>query len=261
MTDDSLGRSSMPDSTIKSVRRIFEILELFDAQRTPLAAKEISRQLNYPLTSSHALLKSMHDLGYADYHPEDWTYTPSRKLISSLEWAREYLERDSRMLDLVSGLNEATRETINLSRLSGDQVKIVHGLECLHPVGVSVRVGLLMPATASLTGLTAVAALPSEGLDHYIKLHKPDKKALARMDQVRQELTQRGSVAMCDLFIQGIGAVCTPVKGLLSQDVMVIGVVGPSERIREHELAYRQNLKRLTAKFGIKTRFKLRNPR
>ncbi|MFK7954666.1 MAG: IclR family transcriptional regulator [Lysobacterales bacterium] len=247
----------MSDSTIKSVRRVFEILELFDDQREPLAAKEISRQLGYPLTSSHALLKSMHDLGYADYNPEDWTYTPSRKLVSSIEWAREYLERDSRMLDLVSDLNDCTKETINLSRLTGDQVKIVHGLECRHAVGVSVRVGLLMPASTSLTGLTALSVLDDARMDNFVNTHKPQQAALDRIKDVRQHLVQRGTVTMCDVFIQGIGAVCTPVTGLLSQDVMVIGVVGPSERIRQNQQQHHKDLKRLTRKYGIKTYFKI----
>ncbi|MEM6574282.1 MAG: helix-turn-helix domain-containing protein [Pseudomonadota bacterium] len=251
----------MSDKTIKSVRRVFEILELFDRHRAPLAAKEIARELDYPLTSAHALLKSMHDLGYANYNAEDWTYTPSRNLVAKIEWVREYLERDSRMLDMITRLNEETRETINLSRLTGDQVKIVHGLECRHPVGVSVREGLLMPAVDSLTGLTALSALAGERLDNFLQIYRPEAGNLEMLETVRTELQERGTVAIMDLFIQGIGAVCMPVKGMLSEDILVIGVVGPSERIREKQRQHRQTLKRLTRQFGVKPHFALRNPR
>lgn len=35
----------------------------------------------------------MHDLSYVDSNANDWTYIPSRRLVSPLKWVREYPKR------------------------------------------------------------------------------------------------------------------------------------------------------------------------
>ena len=54
----------MNDSIVKSVGRVFEVLELFDAERAALTATTIARTLKYPASSTVALLKSIVRLGY-----------------------------------------------------------------------------------------------------------------------------------------------------------------------------------------------------
>jgi len=251
----------MSEKTIKSVRRVFEILELFDSSRRPLSAKEISDRLGYPLASAHALMKSMHELGYADFDSPKWTYLPSRKFCQLAEWLHEYLDRETQLLKCMEALNQETRETINLSRLVGPNVKIIHGLESAHTVGVSVKVGTLMPATESLTGITALAALSEEDLKAHLghfcgkSAKRADSKERRLIDEVRRELESFGSVARGDLFIQGIGAVCVPVETQYSNESMVIGVVGPSDRISRNEDEHRAALHSALSEFKVKSGF------
>lgn len=247
----------MTDKVIKSVRRVFEILELFEQERRPLAAKEISKRLNYPLMSAHALLKSMHELGYADFDPPTWSYTPSRAFVGLLEWAEEFLDRDANVLELISALNDETLETVNLSQQVETQVKIVHGLEGHHPVGVSVKVGTLMPLTQSLTGITALTCLAPEQRQETInliaketpELYGPREREL--IAQVEAELADQTTVAGYDFFVRGISAVCMPIKSPVSGAAFVIGVVGPTDRIRENETKHRKTLTRLSRQYRV----------
>lgn len=247
----------MTDKVIKSVRRVFEILELFDQEKRPLAAKEVSKRLNYPLMSAHALLKSMHELGYADFDPPTWSYTPSRRFVDLLDWAEEFLDRDANVLELVAELNEETKETINLSQRVEAQVKIVHGLEGHYPVGVSVKVGTLMPLTQSLTGITALSCLEPPQYAEAIDLISKDNPELfgdrekSLITQVGKELAEQPTVAGYDFFVRGISAVCMPIKSPVSGAPMVIGVVGPSDRIRENEAKHRKALTRLARKHRV----------
>lgn len=247
----------MSDKVIKSVRRVFEILELFDQERRPLAAKEVSKRLNYPLMSAHALLKSMHELGYADFDPPTWSYTPSRKFLSSLDWAAEYLDRDQNVLNLVEALNEETHETVNLSQRVATQVKIIHGLEGLHPVGVSVKVGILMPLTQSLTGISALTSLSPEdrvSIEEAIVRETPEligEKERSLIAYVEKELSEQPTVAGYDFFVSGVSAVCMPIRSPVSKAPLVIGVVGPTDRIRENESAHRKSLVRLAKKHSV----------
>lgn len=257
----------MSANAIKSVRRVFEILELFDAERQPLGAKDISRRLDYPLTSAHALLKSMHDLGYADYDEETWSYTPSARLSAMLDWVRDLLDREAHILDFAAALNVETLETVNLSRRTSNKVKIIHGLECKHIVGITVSVGTVMPVTQSLTGIAALSALSDERIEEMLqRLQQTDNDQARQLDRktfdrVIAETRERGTVMGCDLYVDGIGAICVPVRLTETNETLVIGVVGPSNRIREHEKSHRKAIKRLAAEFGVTPVHALRNPR
>lgn len=247
----------MSDKVIKSVGRVFEILELFDKHRAPLSANDVSRQLGYPLTSTHALLKSMQALGYADFNQSDWTYTPARSFSVLLDWVRESLDRETNVLEFVNALNAQTKETVNLSRVVGNRVKIVHGLESQFSIGVSVKVGTVMPLRESLTGIVAYCSVDNSALN----LPPIDAARQTSIDEIQAELEQCGTAARCDLFVQGIGAVCVPIQAHTTKETMVIGIVGPSDRIRKNEREHRRVLNRLASEYEIRTHFRLRAPR
>lgn len=255
----------MSEIPIKSVRRIFEILQLFDLERKGLSAKSVADKLEYPLMSTHELLKSMHHLGYADYDAARRLYAPSHNIAKLVDWTRDFLDRETAVLDFIMAVNRETRETINLSRLTNDHVKIIHGLETPQPVGVSVKVGTEMAAVGSLTGMCALACLDQDEFDDF--LSRFNKKHLGagvlnrvRFKKIRDELAEFGTAFRADLFIEGIGAVCLPVRAKTTHEPLVIGVVGPSERIKRAHRAHRATLKRIISSFDVTPVWKLRTP-
>ncbi len=247
----------MSEIPIKSVKRVFEILEYFDQQRRPLAAKEVAAKLGYPLMSAHALMKSMHYLGYLDFDQPDWTYTPSRNFLDVLDWAYDFLERETEILDLIKAVNHETKETVNLSRRTQAHVKILHGHETLEVVGVSVKAGTEMPITQSLTGLTALACLSKrEFTTTWSRLERSNPEYIQLfdrelLDQISTELAACGTVAGYDFFVDGISAVCMPVKAKMTKETLIIGVVGPTNRIRSNETAHRNTLVKLANEYGV----------
>lgn len=254
----------MSTEPIKSVRRVFEILELFNQERCPLSANAISKRLNYPLTSAHALLKSMHDLGYAAFDPSTWAYTPSPDAAALLDWVRDSLSTETAIMECVSALSYETRETINVSRPIDTNVRIIFGLESAHNVGVSVKVGTLMPATRSLTGLASLSCLSRSELDAFLdRLPDTDPEQARQLQRKSvvaavEEFRRNGMLMKCDLFVQGIGAVCTPVLTASGHNTLIIGIVGPSDRVIENSHAYSTSLRRLLKKHGVKTAHRIR---
>lgn len=249
---------------VKSVRRIFEILELFDDERRPLSANEIARRLDYPLTSAHALMKSMHALGYAEYDEETWSYLPARLLPNILEWVSDLLAQEPTLLRFLAALSHATQETINVSRLAGQHARIIYGLESTHPIGVSVKVGISMPATQSLTGIALLSALDNEARDSYFERLR--SRAPGEYESINQpllnsvfsEIKDRGAAIGCDFFVPGIGAICMPVQLSHTPQTIVVGIVGPSDRIKTHEQSHRNKLRALVADFEIQPVYRLR---
>ena len=253
------GEARVAFEVIKSVRRVFEILELFEAERRPLAAKEVAKRLGYPAMSAHALLKSIHQMGYVDFDPPSWTYLPSRNLIALLDWVPDILERERALLAFAKELSEQTSETINISRRVGSRVRFIHGLESRHSMGVSVKVGAMMPVSRSLTGVVSTVKLDKIDRDQLIRACEAGEpeatiaELIARADEIIAELTGEGMVMRCDMLVEGIGAVCLPVLTSDAEELLVVGVAGPSNRIRARTQEHRKALTTLLKKHKIET--------
>ena len=245
----------MDDAVIKSVRRVFEILELFDTERRPLTVKDVSARLDYPVVSTHALLKSIYLMGYADFDHAIRAYSPSRSLPAILEWIPDFLAHEQHIVAFAKALNEQTQETVNISRRVGARTRVVEGFACKYPIGVSTQAGTMMPILHSMTGLAAIAGLaPDERawiMENERKLAPKmvlDKKTI---DDVLQEFAERQTAMRCDLFVQGIGALCVPIKSHSSKQALVVGIAGPSERVAEHSEEYRDAVLELAPKFKV----------
>lgn len=231
----------MPDKVIKSVGRVFEILEMFERERRPLGAIEIARELGYPHTSTLAILKSIQALGYLSLDREGWTFSPTHALPQLTEWVTESLNGETGIMNVLGALHRATGETINLSRRTGEFIKIVYGLESTKTVSINVRQGVLMPINASHTGMVALAALPDDEVARIIRHLQSVQYPEARSMTVKEAFDEIGLIRKArfapgyDMYISGIGAVCFPVRSKTGAHSYVVGVVGPSDRIRAEE--------------------------
>lgn len=231
----------MVDKIVKSVGRVFSILELFDRERRSLTTAEISRQLNYPNTSTLAILKSMQALNYLAHDRDSRTFFPSASLPQVVEWITSTVQQETAILNVMSDLHEEIDETINLSRQTGDFVKIVHGLESTKLLGIRVRRGVVMPLTSSHTGMVALATYPDNEVTQIVrdlqKRNYPESRtvsveqALAEVREIREQQLSCGY----DVLIKGIGIVSFPLCSQMGGRPFVIAVAGPTDRIRENE--------------------------
>jgi len=249
---------------VKSASRIFEILELFDQQQRPMPAVEISDSLGYPLASTHELLKTMVELGYFKYGEPKWAYAPSSRFAEILEWVRDSVSDDTRIINFMSALNSRTKETINLSRSIGHEMKIIKGLETQYQLGVSSKPGTHMPITQSLTGITSLAVLSDEKVEEqlnqlqYIDVQQAESFDIEIVYEIIREVRTRGTATRADIMMRGIGAVCFPIKSNQSDEILVAGIVGPSDRILEHAKQHQNTILELAEKHQISTCFPIR---
>lgn len=231
----------MSAKVVKSVGRVFAILEIFDRERRSLSATEISRLLGYPHTSAVAILKSMQALGYLTHDRSTRSFYPSSRLTQVVEWVITNVHDETAILSVMADLHDEIDETINLSRQTGDFVKIVHGIESTKLLGIRVRQGIVMPLTASHTGMVALATYPDDEVKQIVrdlqKRNYPEarsisvEQALAEVREIRSQQLSRGY----DVYIEGIGIIAFPLCSQTDGRPFVVAVAGPTERIRENE--------------------------
>ena len=76
----------MHDASVKSAKRVFEIIECFGSKRTPLRLKHVVAELSYPSSSVAALLKCMTQLGYLDFDETTHCYSLTSRLADATQW-------------------------------------------------------------------------------------------------------------------------------------------------------------------------------
>ena len=248
---------------VKSVARVLEILELFNEVQEPLPAIDVAERLNYPLASTHEILKTMVALGFFSYGDPKWTFKPSARFPEVVDWVRDSHSRDSNLDMLMEALNLETQETINLSQIISYQVKIIKGLECLHEIGVSSKPGTVMDTTLSLTGIVALSHLSELGLEEFyrgLKERNPEAYQSTNFNlisNVHDELREVGYSMRTDINITGIGAVCCPIISN-SGKTYVIGVVGPSRRVQESKALIIRTLKTQVRRCSVKSKYPIK---
>ena len=96
-------------SMMKSAHRVLRIFEYFAEIQRPASMTEIARRLNYPPSSTSALLKSLLNLGYLDCDRKARTYVPTARISLVGGWVRNRAGGD--LETIAQALHEAMRLT------------------------------------------------------------------------------------------------------------------------------------------------------
>ncbi|HWA61637.1 MAG TPA: IclR family transcriptional regulator [Caulobacteraceae bacterium] len=231
----------MSAETIKSARRVFEILEFFERERRPLSLKEICERLAYPASSGSVLLKSIVALGYLDYDRARKTYFPTMRITALGAWAPGALFGEGGVAQLMDHLHRATGETVILAAQSDLHAQYVHLIHSAEPLQVAVPPGARRPLERSGMGWVLLGANPDAEID---KLRRrinaqpgrtePRLTQKALMEKVN-EARERGYAFSRHTVSEGAGIIAALLPRKPDARVFAIGVAGPVARLEPKE--------------------------
>lgn len=236
---------------VKSVGRVFKIWELFELKQRPMSVGEISNALNFPHSSTLMILKSMIELGYL-INTSKHNYFPSSQVLSVFSWLFDNFEGEVGLKEFMSELHDLTGETINVSKRTGDYAKILDGHIGHHAITINVREGTIMPMNGSFVGLSILARLTDSevfkilgGLqDQNIESSISTSDIMKIISDIRQKKIAAGY----DHFIEGIGAITIPTKSAVTNETLVVGLIGPTNRVKKNEDEYIELIIKLAKK-------------
>ena len=239
----------MTASAIKSARRVFEVLERFDAARRPLTLKEIADALAYPTSSAQALLKSLVVLGYLEYDRPSRTYLPTMRIAAVGRWVAEGLYGEADVLPTMRRLRDLTGETVILgarSDLFAHYVHVVRGDD--EPLHFAPAPGSVRPLGRCGIGRLLLSAETDDEIDlivRRINIAEPAARIdLAElMDDIAAIRHQR-HVFSRHLFTEGVGAIAVLAPGPWHGRRFALGLGAPVARL---EANYEAHLARLRA--------------
>lgn len=140
---------------IKSAKRVLELFEYFAECRRPLSVTDVVRGLDYPQSSSSALLKSLTRLGYLDYDRHLRLYVPTLRVALFGGWVQDQLFSQTSLSHLIDELRMASGgQAVILGMQNDIYVQYIHMVQSPRQDTPAwyIKPGSLRPLCRSATG-------------------------------------------------------------------------------------------------------------
>ena len=230
----------MTSASIKTAKRIFEVLEYFEDVKRPISLKEVSTKCDYPTSSAAALLKSMVVLGYLFYDSYNRTYLPTMRIAQMGEWLNTGLFGDSAILALVDDVHQELDELVSISTQSDLHAQYIHCLQTSKRLRFEVKPGEVRPLAISGIGRTLLSGHTDVEIERLIRRINAACPPEERIDlnalmKIINGIRRDGYMFSKHIVVQdaGVIAVLLP-KRDFGRD-LVLGVGGPVSRLEERQ--------------------------
>lgn len=233
----------MAENSIKTARRVFEVLEYFDLTRKPVSLTQLCTQFGYAPSSGSALLKSLVQLGYLEYDKHSRTYLPTMRIALLGSWVATDLFGGLNILRLMEDLRDSTGETVVLAARSDLQVQYVHVIHSKEALQFAVAPGTLRALATSGFGRLLLSAEKNSDIEATVRRMDARRAPHESKTNLRELMTDLETVREKGFAISDsrvTPGVCT--MGVLLQPTpfgrrFALGVGGPSVRINAKKTA------------------------
>lgn len=157
------------EQRVKSAFRVLQILELFDRCRVPMAMSDIALALDYPLSSTSVLLKTLVRSGYLNFDRQSRKYFPTTRVSVLGDWVPEALFGSSRVLDAMHDLFAATGEGVGVNVKNDIYVQYLQNVHSIHPLRFVIETGSLRLITLTGIGWTLLSTLNDDQIDKHVR--------------------------------------------------------------------------------------------
>ncbi len=225
---------------VKSAMRVMQLMELFAQHRRRMTTSEIAQAHHWPLSSTHALLRSMTELGYLTLRERDVSYFPSLRLSRLADWIPAAIFEGRQPRELIRALRDSIGETVTLSSRRGMTMEFHEIVVGTLPVSMTSQPGDRFPLFSSAVGLTALSAMGPSQVRELMAL--PEARTVggltdaAALDTQLKAIRSRGRHVAYDSVVEGLSAIAWALTGGgRYDDIFVIAIAGPTGRIRAQE--------------------------
>jgi len=233
---------------VKTASRVFEVLNLFAEVKKPLIYSEISRRLDIPLSSCHALLKTMVSQGYLYAPGIRAGYYPTQRILHVAQAICSADPLMSLFNPLLIMLRDLTRETAVLAKLANDQVVYLNVIESNQTIRYSHEPGGFKFLHATASGKALLNALPPSSrtkmLNGYKTWEKLTQQTTVHQADLERELLEGEKRGWQRSYGENVEDVMAIARGfMLQEEVFCFVVAGPLQRMKNNEQAIADAIK------------------
>ena len=233
----------MSKEVVKSVGRVFSVLELFKIHQKPLTATEVCNYLDYPKSSADALLKSLVNLGYLTLDINTTKYFSSLRVTKLGDWLPGLLGASNDTLQILDHIHKTLGETVTLSMPNGIHMQLITVITGTFPISLSFQQGTKLPLFTTGIGIAQLATRRDEEIAKAVKRanrRAPDAEHRINLQDLMIDIDATRSKGYFEAYNRvvpdtGAIAMALPVPDDLLESALVIAVGGLSDRIKKNE--------------------------
>lgn len=157
---DPSNHNTKDGATIKSARRVLEVLEYFAQGIRKATVMQVANALAYPQSSTSVLLGSLAKLGYLRFDPADRSYAPTLRVMLLGSWLQDELFGQGSLVAIMERLRQRTGQTVMIGLRQGIHVRFIFSLQGKDAQALRYPVGVLRPVCRSAVGKMLLSMLP-----------------------------------------------------------------------------------------------------
>jgi DNA-binding IclR family transcriptional regulator len=154
---------------IKTAARTLDVFEIFAAVKGPLTLTELAGRLGSPLSSCHALVRTLQLRGYIYILDERKRVYPTKRLLMMAQQIAQNDPMLEQIAPVLLTLQQDTGETIILGKRQGNAVTYLDVLESHQTIRYAANPGDVKPLHSSAIGKALLGLLPDADLARLLK--------------------------------------------------------------------------------------------
>ncbi len=235
------------DNSVKSARRVFDVLEFFEEHQQAASVLEVASALKFPQSSTSALMRTMTAFGYLHYDTSRRTYIPTPRVSMLGHWISPTLFTRGRLLNLTEDLSARTGETIMVALRNGLSAQYIHVIQAKLPMRLYVKAGTLRPLARSGSGYALLSSYTDREVRRLVRLinaneTRPDRQVdIKELLQELRKVRSQGHAFSINLVTPGAGVVAVNLPPVAeSQEPLVLCVAGLTDALVAQEIELAQ---------------------
>jgi len=240
--------------SVQSLERALDILEVLGRSEREIGVTEIAPAVNLANGTTHRLLSTLTQRGYARQVPGTRKYTLGPKAIALASSARERLGPLSR--PFLKELMEVSQESSNLAALDRNSVVYIEQVSAPRMVRMFTEPGNRVPPHSSGAGKVLLAYQPERVVDAVVEqngLPRFTSHTITGKKELKEELErirEQGYALDTEEMEEGVRCLAAPVFGPDEKILAAISVSGPAGRLDQERIEELiPNIKRIAAGF------------
>jgi DNA-binding IclR family transcriptional regulator len=232
VTDKTNHRYHVPN-----LERALAILEFLARRPDGLSMAKIAQSLGLPENSVFRITMTLLDLGYLLRDPQTKRFTLSRKLLALGYAAVSEHSLVEVALQSMRALRDATKETVLINTMLGDEGLVLEQVPALHAFRFVVDPGMRFALHATGPGKAMLAFLPewerTSMLDR-LELTRFTANTITEKDALADELARirdYGYAIDRGEHVEGVHCVAAPIFNQYGYPIAAIHVTGPPFRL------------------------------
>jgi IclR family transcriptional regulator, acetate operon repressor len=152
--------SAEKQDSVKAAGRTLDLFEIFARQRGPLSLSELAQLMGTPVSSTHALIKTLRARGFLYVLEDRKLVYPTRRMLVLAQQIAANDPMVELLLPVLDEIRVESGETVILGKRQGDAVVYLEVLESQRSIRYSARPGDRKPLHSSAIGKAMLSLLP-----------------------------------------------------------------------------------------------------